>query len=530
MNTILRLGCGSAMPGTCTMPSLAELKSKWFIPMDGSHPDGVPCRRGPARDASPLNVSTDGNTVMPLVDGKDCMRAWRDELLALHGAPDAELYHTGWRFEGVNTLGARAPWTDALEDLVDAAQHGVDIYVLACRNLRCLRFNRSLIKHLRLQGILTACLDGRFPPGGSNHQKFTVMKSSAAASVILGSADIAKTRWDSSEHSAEDPDRDPTYGEQTHEIAANINGPAVADVESTYRERWNDSTSRRGLRPVRPPRSAITTPLSSFSGGGTHSVQVLRTYGITSAAFGYSWSPAGEFTVWASCLNAIKKASSYIYIEDQYFLPFDWPPCLVRTGLARDTDIIYQLGEAMKRGVDVMVVTMAKPTSVWYAYQKYQRDIGVNYLRSVRATGSRGDIVVASLQFGGSEIYVHSKLMLVDDEFVSIGSSNVSQRSLSSDSELQVAVVDEENRLTREFRVKLWAEHSGLPAGSLDDPDIAVGVFRSSVADRLGHLKPYSVDPLSTYPPSAASTPPPPGHPTLMRLGIDPYAGPRNLR
>jgi phosphatidylserine/phosphatidylglycerophosphate/cardiolipin synthase-like enzyme len=519
-----------AIAGERSMPSLHELKSRWFIPMDGSHLDGIPCRRMPSGGANPLSVSTDGNTVTPLIDGKEYMRTWREGLLALHRESNAEFYHAGWRFEGLKTLGATAPGSDAVEDVSHAKREGVSTYVLACCNLGCIRFNQPSLRRLRLQGVRTAYLDSRFPLWGSNHQKFAIMKSSTAASVVLGSVDIAKTRWDSSEHLAVNPDRDPKYGKQTHETAVHIEGPAVTDVERTFRERWNDSTRTLGLQPILSTKPLITTAFSSFPGRGTHSVQVLRTYGITAAAIGYSWSPVGEFTVWASYLNALKRASSYIYIEDQYFLPFDWPPCHARTGLARDTDIVYQLGEAMKRGVNVIVVTPNTATSVWRRHLTYHRDVGVNYLRSVRAGGSPGDIVVASLRCDGSDIYVHSKLMIVDDEFISIGSANVGQRSMTCDSELHVGIVDEANVLAKEFRMKLWEEHTGLPAESLSDPDVAFDIFRTSVDECHGNLRPYPVNPLSVYPPNTTSTPPPPRQASIIRRGIDPYAGPRGLR
>lgn len=97
--------------------SLTELKAKWFIPTDGSSPDGVPCHRGPGGAASSLGVCTDGNRVKWLIDGEDYMRAWRDGLLALGGKPEARFYHAGWRFERMKALGANSPEGDILEDI-----------------------------------------------------------------------------------------------------------------------------------------------------------------------------------------------------------------------------------------------------------------------------------------------------------------------------------------------------------------------------------------------------------------------------
>lgn len=67
--------------------------------------------------------------------------------------------------------------------------------------------------------------------------------------------------------------------------------------------------------------------------------------------------------------------------------------------------------------------------------------------------------------------------MIIDDKFVSIGSANIGQRSMTNDSELHVGIVDEANLLAKEFRVKLWAEHTGFPAESLSEPVVAFDVF-----------------------------------------------------
>jgi phosphatidylserine/phosphatidylglycerophosphate/cardiolipin synthase-like enzyme len=474
-------------------------------------------------------VATDGNNVTPLVDGKDYMRVWREDLLALYGMQGAEFYHAGWRFEDLKTLGATEPGGSALDAVVGGWREGVGTYVMACRNLRCLRFNGAAVRRLRLEGVRTAFLDSRFPPGGSNHQKFSVMRTEAGASAILGSVDIARTRWDSQEHFPVDPNRDPKYGRQTHEVAVRVEGPAVTDLEKTFRQRWNDPTRVLGLLPPHTVKPLIATPFSALAGHGPHSVQVLRTYGITSSAFGYSWSRVGEFTVWASHLNAIKKAASSIYIEEQYFLPFGWPPYYARDKPAREIDLIYQLGEAMKRGVNVAVVVPAKPTGVWRASQKYQRDVGVNYLRNIRRAGSAGDVVIASLQSDGSDVYVHSKLMIVDDQFISIGSANMGLRSMTYDSELQVGIVDETNLLARQFRTLLMAEHTGLPAGRLLDMTSAFDLFGKKVASESGHLKPYPVDPDSVYPTTATSALPRQGHASFIRRGFDPCGGPHDL-
>jgi len=75
----------------------------------------------------------------------------------------------------------------------------------------------------------------------------------------------------------------------------------------------------------------------------------------------------------------------------------------------------------------------------------------------------------------GTPIYVHAKVCIVDDHWMTIGSDNLNLRSWTHDSELTCAVVDPDDELPRSLRTTLWAEHLGLPEGDdrladLDDP------------------------------------------------------------
>jgi phosphatidylserine/phosphatidylglycerophosphate/cardiolipin synthase-like enzyme len=121
---------------------------------------------------------------------------------------------------------------------------------------------------------------------------------------------------------------------------------------------------------------------------------------------------------------------------------------------------------------------------------------------------------------------VHSKLMICDDEVVLIGSANICQRSMTCDSELQVAIVDEEGRFAREFRKDLWAEHLNLPPGHqpdlLDDPIRAYETFKAA----LGSGPWRGAKLYGTGDPGDR----PLGHETAITSIIEPYYGPDGLR
>lgn len=509
------------------MPTLADLKNKWFIPMSGDVL-GVPCHRAnEGGSGTQLSVSTDGNTVTLFIDGEAYMQRWRNAMLALAAFPDKEAYHASWRLNDVHTLGGTTA-TTALVDLQNARTAGADVYVLLSMHL-FRQDNEDSVTTLRAGGLSAACMDNRFPATGSNHQKMAVFKTTTGDLAILGSIDINRQRWDRTAHAHTDPARPEA---PTHDTGVQVSGPAVADLDLSYRERWNDSTRTIGMRPILPAQPLISTRIASGPATGTHSVQVTRTYGLTNRAFGYSWYARGEFTTWASYLNAIRRATGYIYIEDQYFLPWDYPPRFSRPATAaagRDVDVVYQLGEAMKRGVNVAVVVprVSEDPGIG-AMQQFQRNLGVNYLRNIRAVGSPGDIVVGSIHNGTSDIYVHSKLLLVDDEFTSIGSTNVGARSMTHDGEINVGIVDGAETFTRELRKTLWAEHTGQPMANFHDPVAGYAVFKAEAALGTGRLRTYVADPTHVWP-LPVGTSAPRGHERALRGVIDPYAGPAAL-
>jgi len=252
---------------------------------------------------------------------------------------------------------------------------------------------------------------------------------------------------------------------------------------------------------------------------GSHSVQVLRSFPLIEKGTGYSWSDQGEYTIWAAYLQAIKAAQQYIYIEDQYLYTFHDPPYIKSsTGLKRDTDFVYQLGEALKRGVDVVVLAPGRNNAIWKHYEIQQRRRAAEYLQGIAsASPGHGRFVISKLHIGGKDPTIHSKLMLVDDEYILAGSANICQRSIAYITELQLGVVDEENRLAKDLRLALWQEHLELDSSeSLLNPGDAVGMWLENASDEKGRLRLL---------PSERFRPEFPYRILFNRI-VDPYSGP----
>ncbi len=528
------------------MPSLDQLRTKWFLNFDSPQVSFPNAARHMGTNVMPW---TDGNMVTPLIDGQEYMEVWHDIIKDLVDEGNAHVFHSAWKLNRVRTLGESFADSDALKVLIDPEllRTNVQIFPLICSNTVNFHAGNGLTTILlNLNGVENACLDSRYPTVvGSNHPKFAafIKQNPPDSTVILGSIDIAKERWDRRAHLPSDPERPK---EPTHDAGVLVQGPAVSDLAWSFIERWNDSSRERGLSRIDPtnpllPINPIVDPPPeihdvlpsspddfTLAQPGPHSIQVLHTYGKIKPGqkkISYSWANDGEFSAWASYLNAIQISSSYIYIEDQYFFPFSYPPMIDEAyngTAAQESDIVFQLGKAIERGVRVAVIVPLKSEDPVVAVnQEYQRRLATHYLRQI-ANGAPGDFVVAFLTNGDTDdtaIYVHAKLMICDDEFVSIGSINISQRSITHDSELQIGIVDADNEFARDFRLSLWQEHAGQSFS--DDPEEAFNDLKNLI--EMGPAS--SNNKLREYP-SDDPGPAPKKQATRINKLIDPYRGP----
>ena len=195
--------------------------------------------------------------------------------------------------------------------------------------------NRHLGEEMQAAGA-EALLDMRVRTGGSHHQKLVVIRhagrpsatspSSAASTCATAGATMRGTsvtrrpsRWP----------RNTVHIPPWHDIQAAISGPAVDDVETVFRERWQDPTplSRSPIRRLRdrlagddlrpdplPPQAPPPAPVP----GGTHAVQLLRTYPNLRHGRDYPFARGGERSVARGYTKALGRAERLIYVEDQY--------------------------------------------------------------------------------------------------------------------------------------------------------------------------------------------------------------------
>ena len=252
---------------------------------------------------------------------------------------------------------------------------------------------------------------------------------------------------------------------QIHDVYVEVTGPAASDVHHNFVQRWNEASERVARDGVWAPTGIdddLTFPAILSPARGASRVQIQRNIHAgrycdsTPTPDGDSYPIAdGERAIAEQYLLAIDASRRSIYIENQAI-----PIPLVAS----------RLESALQRGVDVVVLVPGVPEdSVHVARQKSERR---DLFEQLGALGRYENFVLAGIagrnqQGDRCDIYVHSKVMIVDDTWATIGSCNLHWHSLSGNSELNASIWDPE--MARGFRCDLFAEHLDSDTTHMDD-------------------------------------------------------------
>ena len=112
----------------------------------------------------------------------------------------------------------------------------------------------------------------------------------------------------------------------------------------------------------------------------------------------------------------------------------------------------------------------------------------------IEADGDRGRFLACTLFARANgiadPIYVHAKVAVVDDRWLTIGSANLNEHSLFNDTEMNVVAQDP--GLARTARVRLWAEHLQLPeeqVAAAEATTLVDEAWRPTAAEQLRRLR-----------------------------------------
>ncbi len=286
--------------------------------------------------------------------------------------------------------------------------------------------------------------DNTHPVGGSQHQKIVVIDDALA---FCGGLDLADRHWDTCEHRANDPRRTsravpyPPF----HDVMCAVDGAAAKTLGLIVRGRWQRAT---GETIPAPPLDNDPWPENLQPDVTDVPVGISRT------------APAADDRpelreIETLYLDLIARARQRIFIENQYFTA-------------------HRVGEALAArlaetdGPEIVVVL--RLLSHGWLEEHTMQILRTRLIQNLRAVdrGNRFHVYYPDIRGleEGTCIDVHSKVIVVDDEWLRIGSANLSNRSMGLDTECDLTIEARgEPRVARvvaDFRNRLLGEHLGV--------------------------------------------------------------------
>ncbi|CAI8601303.1 unnamed protein product [Vicia faba] len=357
--------------------------------------------------------------------------------------------------------------------------------------------------------------------------------------------------------------------EPWHDIHSRLEGPIAWDVLFNFEQRWRKQGGKDLLVSLRELEDSIIppSPVTFPDDQETWNVQLFRSID-GGAAFGFPETPedaarAGlvsgkdniiDRSIQDAYINAIRRAKNFIYIENQYFLgsSFAWSGEDIKPEdigalhvIPKELSLkIMSKIEAEEKFTVYVVVPMwpegvPESASVQAILDWQRRTMEMMYkdiVQALRAKGIEEDPrkyltffclgnreVKKQGEYQPSEqpepdsdyeraqqarrfmIYVHTKMMIVDDEYIIVGSANINQRSMDGarDSEIAMGAYQPHHLATRQpargqvhgFRMSLWYEHLGMLHESFLHPESEECITKvNQIADKYWDL--YSNDSL----------------------------------
>jgi phosphatidylserine/phosphatidylglycerophosphate/cardiolipin synthase-like enzyme len=378
-----------------------------------------------------------GNAIEILIDGAAALPLIASELTAAR----SHIHMTNWFLSPDFDL-VRGEQPVVLRHLLAELAERVDVRLLvwAGAPLPLFRPSRREVRDMRerltRETRIQCGLDAKERPMHCHHEKTIVIDDRVA---FVGGIDLTSQsgdRFDSAQHPARG-----AIG--WHDATARIQGPAVTDVAEHFRMRWHEVNGEQ-LAPASPAEPA-----------GEVELQIVRTV----PEHVYDAVPRGDFRILESYTAALRTAERYIYVENQFL----WSPEIAR--LLRD-----KLTNPPSPDFRMLFVLPANP-------KNGNDDTRGVLAELIDADGEDGRMLACALYARSGAradpIYVHAKIAIIDDRWLTLGSANLNEHSLFNDTEMNVVAHDPE--LAVRTRQRLWAEHLELPADQIPaDPTRAI--------------------------------------------------------
>jgi phosphatidylserine/phosphatidylglycerophosphate/cardiolipin synthase-like enzyme len=322
------------------------------------------------------------------------------------------------------------------------------------------------------------CFDSRHPVGAAQHEKIVCVDDALA---FVGGIDLTVARWDTQQHAFEPEVRRGPGGatyDPVHDLQLAVDGEAARRVAELMRGRWAEATGE-DLAPCDGQREPWPDPLApAFT---EVAVGIART---RPAAEGR----AAVQEVAALNVAALAAARRSVYIEAQYLAA---------------SSVADRLCLLLERADGPEVVILVWRQAIGWLERFAMGSNRDRLLRRLAAADRHGRLRAYWLGEPAApqrEVNLHAKLLIVDDVFLRIGSSNLNNRSLGLDSECDLAI-EAADPATRNgiaaVRNRLLAEHLVRPADEVERAVAEKGLI--AAIERLnrgqGRLRRYRIEP-----------------------------------
>lgn len=356
-----------------------------------------------------------------IVDGADYYRA----LLEVLPQARREIWIVGWDFDPdirLDPQNSDLTLGNLLRSIIEE-RHDLEIRILVWamgpiysgKSLKLFR-ESGWSSHPRID----LRFDARHPLRGSHHQKFVVIDNTLA---FLGGIDLTGRRWDDQSHAVPNPLRkspDGTEYDPVHDLQVAVTGDAARDIGDLARRRWEHATDQHcahvgvdnKLWPsnIAPALAGCRVALSLTEPGRGRRRSKRQAMRLT--------------------VDALCSARRHIYIETQYLAFFGIAACLTKLLSAKSgPDVVIILTRASHGFFEKLVMGGNRDRLI----RRLKRADRYGRLRVMFPVVPRADDTE-------QDVLIHSKLLVIDDRFVRIGSSNLNNRSEGVDTEADIAV------------------------------------------------------------------------------------------
>ena len=398
-----------------------------------------------------------GNAVRPLVDGEP---AFRRICEAVEAARESVWVTVAFLERNVQMPDDRGSFFDVLDR---ARERGLDVRALFWRSpgQEAVHFSGTEEERrwLAERGSRFAARWDSLPERLCHHQKSWVIDAGRPGEAAFVGGINLQTR------SVVAPGHAAREAGNVHDVYVEVRGPAATDVHHNFVQRWNEASERHapdGAWPHARRPGDLDFPTALSAPAGDVPVQISRT--VREGRYSDGTPPPGgepfaiadgEKSILEQYAAAIDAAERSIYVEDQAI---------------GSPKIIRHLHGALERGVEVVFLV---PVPAHPQFSAARRDARLRpFFERLHDLGRFEHFSLVGIASNAGpgryqDVYVHAKIMLVDDAWATIGSTNVADRSFHGDTELNASFWHAGT--VRALRRELLREHLNVDTGELGD-------------------------------------------------------------